>query len=129
MEFFGGSKQRAELHDSGVNSSPADEDRRIYVRFAFRGTPFPVHVGETESILRLKDLSCGGASGLTELPLTVGDIVYVDLDKKLRAAAEVLWVRRLSVGIKFVTPLAPMVVRRVHDAWSKGGSPFDKLRA
>jgi hypothetical protein len=124
MEFFGGSKHRPELPDGGGGSNPADEDRRIYVRFAFRGTPFPVHVGDLESILRLKDLSCGGAAGLTELPLTTGDIVYVDLDKKLRAAAEVLWVRRLSVGIKFVTPLDPMVVRRVHTAWSKGGSPF-----
>ena len=129
MEFFGGSKHRPDWHDTGSGANAADEDRRIYVRFAFRGTPFPVQVGETESILRLKDLSCGGAAGLTELPLTVGDIVYVDLDKKLRAAAEVLWVRRLAVGIKFVTPLDPMLVRRVHTSWSKGGSPFDKHRA
>ena len=90
-------------------------DRRVYVRFAFDGAEFPLVVGKLRATLRLRDLSCGGASAFCEHPLDKGDIVHLELDKNQVAAAEVLWVRQIKIGLKFVNALDPMLVRRVHE--------------
>ena len=119
---------RAEEQPAGAGAAEdgdADhDDRRIYLRFPFRGTAFPAQVADVESTIRLKDLSCGGASALSEMPLTVGDIVYLELDARHIVPAEVRWVRRLFVGLRFVNPLAPALVRKVHADRSRPEPPF-----
>ena len=90
-------------------------DRRVYVRFAFDGAEFPLLIGKLRTSLRLRDLSCGGASALCEAPLDKGDIVQLELDKKHVVAAEVLWVRQVKIGLRFVNALDPMLVRNVHE--------------
>jgi hypothetical protein len=89
-------------------------DRRLFVRFAFDGAEFPLQIGKLRSTLRLRDLSCGGASAFCEAPLDTGDIVQLELDKSHVASAQVLWVRQMKIGLKFVNALDPMVVRKVH---------------
>ena len=114
---------------AGEAAEEDDDDRRIYVRFAFRGSAFPMRIGDVDSTLRLKDLSCGGASALSDMPLTVGDVVYVQLDGRHEVAAEVRWVRRLWVGLKFVKALAPSLVRKVHADRSPPEPPFPAVVA
>jgi hypothetical protein len=89
-------------------------DRRLYVRFSFDGAEFPLRIGNLQSTLRLRDLSCGGASAICETPLDTGDIVYLELDKSHEAPAEVLWVRQVKIGLRFVNALDPILVRKVH---------------
>ena len=90
-------------------------DRRVYVRFAFDGAEFPLIVGKHRGTLRLRDLSCGGASAFCESPLDKGDIVHVELDKNQVVAAEILWVRQIKIGLRFVNALDPVLVRKVHE--------------
>jgi hypothetical protein len=61
-------------------------------------------------------LSCGGASGLCDEPLDVGDFVAVYFAKEQVVEAEVRWVRLMNVGLKFMEPLAPGFVRRLQQA-------------
>ena len=124
MDFMRAEMERPAAEDTADDGHVEHDDRRIYVRFAFRGTAFPARVADIESTIRLKDLSCGGASALSEMPLTVGDVVYLELDPKHTAPAEVRWVRRLWVGLRFVNPLPPMLVRKVHADRSRPEPPF-----
>ena len=66
--------------------------------------------------IRLRDLSCGGASGLCDEPLDVGAFVIVCFGKQDMVEAEVRWVRMMNVGLKFTQPLAPGFVRRLQQA-------------
>lgn len=64
----------------------------------------------------MRDLSCGGASGLCDEPLDVGGRVNVWFSKADVVEAEVRWVRRMNVGLKFINPLAPAFVRQLQQA-------------
>jgi hypothetical protein len=95
-----------------VGGSP--ESLRLHPRVPFRGYPFQVRAGKMSCSIRLRDLSCGGASGLCDEPLDVGSFVTICLGKEEFVEAEVRWIERMSVGLKFTHPLAPGLVRRLH---------------
>lgn len=92
------------------------ESLRVYERVPFRGYPFQVRAGRMTCSIRMRDLSCGGASGLCDAPLDVGSFVTICLGKENFVEAEVRWIERMSVGLKFTHPLAPGVVRRLFQA-------------
>jgi len=94
----------------------SSDDPRLHPRVPFRGYPFPVRVGGMTCSIRLRDLSCGGASGLCDEPLDVGSYVIVCFDKEHHVEAEVRGVQRMSVDLYFTHPLAPGYVRRLHQA-------------
>lgn len=100
------------------------EDRRVYSRLSFRGSDFPVHVDNLRAHVRLKDLSCRGASCFSEMPLKVGEMVYLELDKKHCIAAEVLWIRRLLIGLKFMNALDAATVKKIHESETKSHRLF-----
>ncbi|HWI85178.1 MAG TPA: PilZ domain-containing protein, partial [Sphingomonas sp.] len=79
-----------------VDGQPVE--RRAYVRWSFRGTAFPVRLGKKEFEIRLKDLSRGGACGLMEEPLAIGDYVLIEFGERHVIEAQVRWVRRVIVG-------------------------------
>ena len=110
-----GAEQRAET---------PGEDRRVYARLPFRGSGFPVHLDNLRAHVRLKDLSCRGASCFSEMPLKVGELVYLELDKNHCVAAEVVWIRRLLVGLKFVNALDIATVKKIHDSETKSHRLF-----
>jgi len=85
-------------------------------RIPFLGHPFEIRCNGTRSSIRLRDLSCGGASGLCDEPLDVGAFVLVCFAKQHVVEAEVRWVHRMIVGLKFTNPLAPGFVRRLQQA-------------
>ena len=60
---------------------------------------------KTLGILHLKNLSSKGGCGLTDMPVAVGSLVFVGLRKPYFFAAEVRWVRSLSVGLQFFRPV------------------------
>ena len=92
-----------------------DEDRDD-PRVPFLGYPFELRVGRTTTSIRMRDLSCGGASGLCDEPLDVGAFVTVRFSKEQVVEAQVRWIRLMYVGLKFTHPLAPGFVRRLHHA-------------
>lgn len=92
-----------------------DEDRDD-PRVPFLGYPFELRAGGTVTSIRMRDLSCGGASGLCDEPLDVGAFVTVRFSKDNLVEAEVRWIRLMYVGLKFTQPLAPGFVRRLHQA-------------
>ena len=105
----------ADERDEPASADDDWADRRVYVRFSFDGAEFPLKIGKLRTTLRLRDLSCGGASAFCETPLDKGDIVQLELDKSHCAAAEILWVRQMKIGLKFVNALDPILVRKVHE--------------
>jgi len=60
---------------------------------------------KTLGILHLKNISSKGGCGLTDMPLAVGSLIFVELRKPHFSAAEVRWVRSLSIGLQFFRPV------------------------
>ena len=86
------------LSTEGVQAAdPAD--KRVYKRWSFKGTAIPCRIGKKHFEIRLKDLSRGGACGLMEEPVAVGDFVMVEFDERHVVEAQVCWVRRVMVGL------------------------------
>ena len=98
----------------GVPASAGDVDRRIDARHDFTGRDVRLRLGAVEYRMHLKDLSCSGASGLTDAPLRVGQTVFLEIDNYNRAWAEVRWTRRAFVGLAFEQPIAAEIVRRLR---------------
>ncbi|MGZ8312091.1 MAG: PilZ domain-containing protein [Allosphingosinicella sp.] len=92
------------------------EFERADPRVPFLGFPIQIRAGALRCSIRLRDLSCGGASGLCDEALDVGAFVTVCLAKGHEVEAEVRWVRMMNVGLKFTDPLAPGFVRRLHQS-------------
>lgn len=94
---------------------PEDDapDKRHDSRFPFDGVPFPARIDKIQTTLRLKDLSRGGVAGLLDEPVAVGDILYVEFDERHVVEAEVRWVRRIMVGLKFTWPLDGVFVQGI----------------
>jgi len=92
-------------------------DKRAYVRRSFRSASFKVRTPHGECEIRLKDLSRGGASGLICEPVGVGDHLVVEFDRRHQVEAEVCWVRRLLVGVKFTNELTPQFVERLCELY------------
>lgn len=100
-----------------ADASPESWDAiRVYPRMPFDGHPFEVRVKGRCCSIRLRDLSCGGASGLCDEPLDVGAYVRICLAAQHIVEAEVRWVHLTKVGLKFTHPLAPGLVRRLQQA-------------
>jgi hypothetical protein len=98
-------------------------DQRLSVRHLFRGEPFTLRIGKKEYALRLKDLSCGGACGLLDEPLAVGDYVMLDLHPGTKAEAEVRWVRRTWVGLRFSRLISPALVAALNEKFATAPDP------
>ena len=91
-----------------------EAERRDSYRFPMEGHMASVRHGDAKSEMRLKNLSMGGASGLTQLPVAVGEILLVDLPEDMRRRAIVRWVSGTAVGVKFVTPLDLTYLLRLY---------------
>jgi hypothetical protein len=92
------------------------EDARLSVRHDFCGHRIVIRRGRALSMLHLKDLSCRGACGLTDMPIAVGAMVFLSLRKGRFHAAEVRWVKNVMIGLRFYRPLDPDMVEKLHAA-------------
>jgi len=82
------------------------EDERGSERFAFAGAEvFLFLAGDERFRLRLNDVSCTGLCGLTDAPLSPGELVVIQFEETFMPAAEVSWVHRARAGLRMVDPL------------------------
>jgi hypothetical protein len=101
----------AERRDSEMLSP---HDQRLSVRHDMCGHRGVIRSRRTMAFIHLKDLSCLGACGITDLPVAVGAMVFLTLQKGRWHAAEVRWVRNVMVGLRFYRPLDPDGVEKFH---------------
>ena len=97
-------------HDGG---DPAD--LRAYFRWQFKGTSIPCRMGKYKFEFRLRDLSRGGASGLVDEPFAVGDYFFMELDPHTVVEAQVIWTRRVTIGVRFNRVLTATFVTKLHE--------------
>ena len=103
---------------------PPNNDAREHLRLPFQGHRLDVLVKGRRCSIRIRDLSCGGASGLCDEALNVGAFVTICFGEDHMVDARVRWVRLMNVGLSFACPLAPGFVRRLH----KGHGTFVTVR-
>lgn len=102
----------------GLDSSESSEsrERRREARNDFCGRKMILRQRKALGILHLRNLSSNGGCGITDMPLEIGSIVFLELRKPHFHAAEVCWTRSLSVGLRFFRPIRPDVLDRLRAA-------------
>jgi PilZ domain len=99
------------------DEGPAQErERRLDQRLDFTGHRVVLKERRTVGILHLKDMSKKGACGISDMPLAVGSVVFVELRKPHFRAAEVRWVRNVMIGLQFYHPLKAEQLERMIEA-------------
>ena len=105
---------------SVVGLAPRETDesreRRREPRNDFCGRKTIVRQRKALGILHLRNLSSNGGCGITDMPLEIGSVVFLELRKPHFHAAEVCWTRSLSVGLRFFRPIRPEVIDRLRVA-------------
>lgn len=89
----------------GTGDDADARNRRKEDRYEYGGHKVVIRQRRNLGILHLRDISARGASGLTDMPLAVGSMVFLGLAKPHFRAAEVLWTRRLTVGLQWCRPI------------------------
>jgi hypothetical protein len=89
-------------------------ERRREARRDVSGHKIIVRQRKAFGILHLKNLSSKGGCGITEMPLAVGSLVFLQLSKPLFHAAEIRWVRSLSIGLEFLRPVRPEMFEKLY---------------
>ena len=100
----------------------AEEERRLDCRHDVAGAALPIRNRRIHSIFHLKNMSCRGACGISDMPLAVGSVIFVEVKSRRFQAAEVRWVRNALVGLHFVRPLDPGFLSRLPRARRSRGS-------
>jgi hypothetical protein len=94
--------------DSGI------VERRREPRRDVLGHKVIVRQRKALGIMHLKNLSSKGGCGLTDMPLAVGSLVFLELRKPHFWAAEVRWARSLAIGLEFFRPVRPEMFEKLH---------------
>ena len=90
-------------------------DRRKEPRRDFLGRKIVIRQRKSNGILHLRNLSRGGACGITDMPLEIGSLVFVEINRPHFYAAEVVWASSLRIGLALVKPLKSGILERLHD--------------
>lgn len=99
--------------DRGAGAE-ARTERRKEVRRDFLGRKIIIRQRRALGIMHLRNLSHGGACGITDMPLAIGSLVFVELRRPHFQAAEVVWASNLRIGLALVRPLKPELLERLH---------------
>ena len=101
-----------------VGLAPRDSgrpvERRSEPRYPILGKKLLLRQRKALGILHLKNISTKGGCGITDMPLAVGSLVFVELKKPHFFAAEVRWARSLSVGLQFFRPVRPEMFEKLQ---------------
>jgi hypothetical protein len=98
----------------GAGDAPRVE-RRKENRRDFLGRKVIVRQYRALGIMHLRNVSRGGICGITDMPLAIGSIVFVELNRPHFYAAEVVWATNLRIGLALYKPLKPEMLDRLHD--------------
>lgn len=120
----------------GAPATGSGEESRGHERYPFPGAVIYLFLSDQQRfIMRLRDVSCSGLAGLTDAPISVGELVVVQFEETLMPAAHVVWTRNTTVGLKLVNALPPARMNRLverHDAgaaWSPAMRESSDLNA
>ena len=89
-------------------------DRRKEGRSDFLGRKIIIRQRRALGIMHLRNLSSGGACGITDMPLEVGSLVFVEIRHPHFYAAQVVWASNLRIGLALVKPLKSDLLERLH---------------
>jgi hypothetical protein len=102
--------------DDRVADAPARPvERRAEPRYSCSGLKLIIRQRRALGIIHLRNLSHWGASGITDLPVAPGSLVFLELKKGHFYGARVKWVHRFALGVQFARKLAPETLRRLLD--------------
>jgi hypothetical protein len=113
----------------GPNETPRGVERRREARRDVSGHKVIVRQRKALGIMHLKNLSSKGGCGLTDMPLAVGSLVFLELRKPHFWAAEVRWARSLSIGLEFFRPVRPEMIEKLHGPPKAGPAEPKKRKA
>jgi PilZ domain-containing protein len=119
----------------GLASSPGGRavERRREARRQVLGHKLLVRQRKALGILHLKNISSKGGCGITDMPLAVGSLVFIELKKPHFFAAEVRWARSLSIGLEFFRPVRPEMFEKLNGEPAAAGAgesrPKRRVRA
>ena len=98
----------------GPGESLRTEERRREPRREVSGHKVIVRQRKAIGVLHLKNLSSNGGCGITDMPLPVGSLVFLQFRKPHFFAAEVRWTRCLAIGLQFFRPVRPEMIARLN---------------
>src|SRR3954470_11048008 len=100
---------------AGADSAePArQEERRVEPRHDCCGLKIIIRERRALGILHLRNLSTYGACGLTDMPLPVGSLVFLELKKHRFFGARVKWVKRMTLGLQLCRPMNPEMLEEL----------------
>ena len=105
------------------------EESRTHERFPFPGGVIYLFLSDEQRfIMRLRDVSCSGLAGLTDAPISVGELVVVQFEETLMPAAHVVWTRNTTVGLKLVNPLPLNRMTRLVERHAAGAAWSPAMR-
>jgi hypothetical protein len=107
-----------------AGGAAGDNDRREDDRVRMLGAEvFLFLEGDQRFRLRIWDFGTTGLSGITDAPLSPGQILIVQLEEMLMPAAEIIWTRRAWAGLRFVNPVPLARFKRLCER-HEAGSPW-----
>ena len=98
----------------GQDEDAPRAERRKEARCDFLGRKIIIRQRRTLGIMHLRNLSRGGACGITDMPLQVGSLVFIEINRPHFYAAHVVWASSLRIGLALAKPLKPDVLERLH---------------
>ena len=99
--------------EGGKGRAPGAERRREE-RNDFFGRKIIIRQRKALGIMHLRNLSTSGACGITDMPIAVGSLVFLELKRPHFYAAEVVWASNLRVGLALAKPLKPEMLEKLH---------------
>jgi hypothetical protein len=97
-------------------------ERRVEQRHDCCGLKIIIRERRAIGILHLRNLSIYGASGITDLPLPVGSLVFLELKKSRFFGARVKWVKRMTLGLQLCRPMKPEMLEKLLTR-ARGAAP------
>ena len=103
---FAGWLRSAQSEETGAGAEgQRRRERRAIARHECIGSKLIIRQRRALGIIHLRNLSSQGASGITDMPLAIDSIVFIELKKKHFYAAYVKWARNLTVGLQLARPM------------------------
>ncbi|HYJ52387.1 MAG TPA: PilZ domain-containing protein [Allosphingosinicella sp.] len=103
---------------TGGDGDAGPTERREEPRCAF---PHKIIIRQRKAlgIMHLRNISRTGASGITDMPLAIGSLVFLELKRPHFYAAEVIWANNLRIGLALAKPLKPEMLERLDPGAAK----------
>lgn len=113
--------------DEAAAAPPRLVERRGEPRHDCTGLKLIVRQRRALGIVHLRNLSHWGACGITDLPVAVGALVFLELKKGHFYGARVRWVHRFTIGVQFARKLRPETLKRLLEDNAKGRAPATSI--